>query len=318
MRRRFLVCAYHLCGTFISARSEGEMMARIGRFTSADAREEFLRAYDNMAAKWPVTFSDIDVETSFGTTRVRKSGSGPGAPIVLLPGIGGNGQVARRFMAELARDRVVYTPDVIGWAGRSAQTAQLRDTADIAEWMVETFDGLGEERVHLAGNSLGAWLSGAVAVHRSDRLASVTLIEPSASTFARPRLGLLLKFIAAGMRPTPERMRKLNAWLMPGFEPSDDEFAIALAAAKFRMAMPWDRPFTDEELGAIDIPALVLFGAETVVSDVEFAAGRARDHLPAAEVEIYPGVGHDLMWAGPDAVIPRFLEFVGSHDPALA
>jgi pimeloyl-ACP methyl ester carboxylesterase len=293
-------------------------MPKIGRFTSEETKATFLRAYDAAAAKWPVPSTNIDVETSFGTTRVRKSGNGEGAPIVLLPGIGGNGQVWFRFIEDLARDRVVYTPDVIGWAGRCVQTAPLQDTEDIAKWMAEVLDGLGEDRVHLAGNSLGAWLAGAIAVHRSECLASLTMFEPSASTFAKPRWSLLFKFVVAGMRPTPERMRKLNKWLMPGFELTDEEFAFAMAASKFRMAMPWDRPFTDEQLAVITAPSLVLFGAESVVSDPEFGAARARTHIPSADVEVYPGIGHDLLWANPEQIIPRFLNFVGNHDQVRA
>ncbi|WP_063058207.1 alpha/beta fold hydrolase [Nocardia sienata] len=289
-------------------------MPKIGRFTSDKAKDTFLRAYDAVAAKWPVPSTNLDVETAFGTTRIRKSGAGDGAPIVLLPGIGGNGQVWFRFVEELARDRVVYTPDVIGWAGYCVQTAPLRDTGDIARWMADVLDGLAEDRVHLAGNSLGAWLAGAIAVHRSDRLASMTMFEPSASTFARPRPGLLFRFIMAGARPTPERMRKLNQWLMPGYEMSDEEFELATAIRGFRAAMPWDRPFTDAELAAITAPALVLFGARTVVSDPERAAARARRHIPSAEIGIYQDVGHDLLWANPQQIIPRFLTFVADHD----
>lgn len=131
-------------------------MPKIGRFTSEEAKAAFLHAYDAVAAKWPVPSTNIDVGTAFGTTRVRRSGTGDGAPIVLLPGIGGNGQVWFRFVEQLARDRVVYTPDVIGWAGRCVQTAPLRDAGDIARWMADVLDGLGEDRIHLAGNSLGA------------------------------------------------------------------------------------------------------------------------------------------------------------------
>ncbi|WP_162958285.1 hypothetical protein [Nocardia yunnanensis] len=43
-----------------------------------------------------------------------------------------------------------------------------------------------------------------------------------------------------------------------------------------------------------------------------------RDHLPAAVVDIYPGVGHEMLWAIPDQVIPRFLDFVRQHDEVRA
>ncbi|MFD3508486.1 alpha/beta fold hydrolase [Nocardia sp. NPDC058666] len=293
-------------------------MPKIGRFTSEEAKATFLSVYDAIAAKWPVPSTTVDVETSFGTTRVRKSGKGEGAPIMLLPGIGGNGLVWSRFIKDLARDHVVYTPDVMGWAGKCVQTAPLRDAEDIAKWMGEVIVGLGEDRVHLVGNSLGSWLAGATGVYRSERLASLTLFEPSAATFAKPRWSLLFKFITAGMRPTPEKMRKFTKWLMPGYEPTDEEFAGAMATMKFRMATPWDRPFTDDQLAAITVPTLVLFGAETVVSDPELGAARARNHIPQAEVQIYPGIGHDLLWANPDQVIPRILRFTDSHDPVRA
>ncbi|MFD4366633.1 alpha/beta fold hydrolase [Rhodococcus sp. NPDC058521] len=290
-------------------------MPKIGRFTNEEAKTEFFRLYDTAEASWPVPSTAVDVNTSFGTTRVRKSGRGEGAPVVLLPGIGGNGLAWRRFIEALARDHVVYTPDVIGWAGRCVQTAPLHNAEDVARWMDETITGLGEDRVHLAGNSLGAWLSGATAVYRPARIASLTLIEPSAATFAKPSWGLLLKFLRAGIRPTPDRMREFNTWLMPRAELDDEEFAVAMAAVKFRMGMPWDRKFTDEQLSSIAAPSLVLFGAETVVGDPELAADRARAFIPNVETEIYPGIGHDLLWANPEVVIPRFLRFADSHDP---
>ncbi|MEV6558350.1 alpha/beta hydrolase [Nocardia sp. NPDC051756] len=293
-------------------------MPKIGKFTNDEAKATFTRVYDTMAAQWPVPSEDIDVETSFGTTRVRKSGAGSGAPIVLLPGIGGNGMIWSRFIGDLSRDRVVYTPDVMGWAGRCRQTAPLRDAEDVAKWMVETLDGLGEDRVHLAGNSYGSWLAGTVAVFHPQRLASLTMFEPSGATFAKPSWGLLFKFLKAGIRPTPERMRKLSKWLMPGFEMTAEEFAVAAATVRFRSGVPWDRPFTDEQLACITAPSLIMFGAETVVNDPERCAVRARKHIPTVEVEIYPGIGHDLLWANPDQIIPRFLDFTGTHDQVRA
>ncbi|WP_280436826.1 hypothetical protein [Nocardia carnea] len=42
---------------------------------------------------------------------------------------------------------------------------------------------------------------------------------------------------------------------------------------------------------------LVLFGVETVVDDPEIGAARARKYIPSVDVEIIPGIGHDLLWA---------------------
>ncbi|MFR9751767.1 alpha/beta fold hydrolase [Nocardia sp. 004] len=289
-------------------------MPKIGRFTSDEARDTFLRAYDVLAAQWPVPSTQRVVETSFGTTPVRASGTGDGAPILLLPGVSGNGQVWLRFIEDLARDRVVYTPDIMGWPGRCTQTAPMRDGADVVKWLIEVLDGLGVDRVHLAGNSAGSWIAILVAASHSERLASLTMFEPGAGTFVKPRWSVLLKLLLAGMRPTPERMRKLNKWLNPGTELTDQEFAMVMAALKFRTGMPWEQPLTDEQLAAITAPMLVLFGAETVANDPGLVSARIWKYIPAADIEIYPGIGHDVLWANPDQAIPRFLDFIGNHD----
>ncbi|MEV6767975.1 alpha/beta fold hydrolase [Nocardia sp. NPDC051030] len=293
-------------------------MPKLGRFTSDAAKGKYLRAYDAMAAEWPVASRDIDVETSFGTTRVRKSGDGDGAPLLLMPGIGGSCLFWHAVIEELGRDRVVYTPDVMGWQGRCEQTAPIRDEGDIAAWVDEVIAGLGVDRVHLAGYSLGAWLAAVAAAYRPERVASLSLLEPAPATFTRPKWSLLFKFMVAGARPTRAKMEKLNAWLSPRIELSELEWEILLAGFKFRPGMPWARPLTDERLAGITMPVMVLFGSETVVHDPEVVAERVRGVIPSADIEIYPGAGHDLLWAIPERVIPRWLEFAGTHDRVRA
>ncbi|MBL1078875.1 alpha/beta fold hydrolase [Nocardia sp. 2] len=296
-------------------------MPGIGRFTSDEAKVAFLRAYDAAAAQWPVPSTDLDIETSFGTTRVRRSGSGDGTPILLLPGLSGNGLMWWPLIEELTRDRVVYTPDVIGWAGRSEQTAPVRDEDDIATWVIELLDALGLDRVHLAGTSVGSWLAIVVGARHSERLASLSMLEPGGATFTKPRWRVLLKFLAAGtmagIRPSRERMEKFTNWLAPGSMDAftDLDWTMLLAAFKFRMALPWERPLTDAQLAAVTAPLLVLFGANTVANDPEVGAKRVREHIPSAEIEIYPGVGHELVTAKRDIVIPRFLAFADKHEP---
>ncbi|WP_040809517.1 alpha/beta fold hydrolase [Nocardia concava] len=294
------------------------MAAKIGRFISAKAEARYLRAYDAMAAQWPVPSTDFDLETSYGTTRVRKSGSGSDTPIVLLPGMPGNGLFWESVIEELSRDRVVYTVDPLGWAGRSEQTAPLRDEADIVAWLLEVFDGLDAQRVHLAGYSVGSWLSLLVGVHHSERLASVTMLEPGGATFTKPRWSVLFKFLIGGMVPTRKRMAKLLQWLTPGVELTEQQWELAMSAIRFRMAMPWERPLTDEQLTAVTAPLMVLFGATTVANDPEVGAQRVRELIPSAVVDIYPGVGHEMLWAIPEKVIPRFLDFVKQHDQVRA
>lgn len=291
-------------------------MPKLGHFTGDEAKVAFLRAYDTIAARWPVPSIDLDIATTFGTTRVRRSGSGSGIPLLLLPGLSGHALSYEPFIEALARDRVVYSSDVLGWAGRSEQTAEIRDDTDIAAWGAQVVEGLGVERVHLMGYSLGAWLASVIAAERGERLAGVSLLEPAPATFARPSWRVLRKFMVAGMRPNRAKMDKFNAWLSPTVRFTDEDWAMASAGFRFRPGMPWARPLSAERFAAISAPVQVMFGAETVVHDPERVANLVRERIPSAEIEIFPGVGHDMLWAIPERVIPRLLEFADSHDPA--
>ncbi|MEV6389167.1 alpha/beta fold hydrolase [Nocardia xishanensis] len=290
-------------------------MAKVGEFRNDEARENYLRAYDAMEALWPLPATQVDIQTSFGPTHVRRSGSGPGTPIVLLHQFGGNGLVWHNVVEELAGDRVVYAPDTIGTAGRSIQTAPLNGEADFGAWFEEMLNGLGLERVHLAGYSHGSWHATLAALHASGRVASLTLIEPG-GVFTRPKLGVLLKMIWFGMRgKSDENMRETMAWLSPGAVVGDLEFACGKAALHgYRMRIGWARMLKDAELRSITVPTLVIFGGDTLVADTGLATRRIAANVPHGTTEIYPGTAHGILYQIPDRISRRILTFVQQHD----
>lgn len=288
-------------------------MAKIGRFKNDEAEAAYLRAYQALEPLWPMPSTDIDVETSFGTTRVRRSGAGVGTPLLLFHPISGNGLAWHPFIEDLARDRVVYALDTIGTAGRSVQTAPMADAAGYAIWADEVMAGLGVDRAHLFGYSDGAWHAALVAVHKPQRVASLTIGEPGAA-LTKVRMSLLAKMILVAMRPTDANMAKFNEWLSPGVVLAPEEIVCAKASLGYQRRVPWQSPLKDEDLQAIPVPTLALFGSETKVGDVEKATHRLLTNVASAEVETFPGEGHGMLWVSPDKIIPRVLEFLAKHD----
>lgn len=291
-------------------------MPKIGRFKNDASQQAYDRAYRALEGKWPVPSTQLDVPTSFGTTHVRKSGTGTRTPIVLVHSLGANGLQWHIVAEDLCRDRAVYALDTIGTAGRSVQTAPLTGESDLAAWVGEVLAELGLDRVHLVGYSQGAWHAVLVALHAPEHLASVTLIEPG-GVFDKPSWGVLWKMIRAGMRRTDENIRKLNEWMSPGYVLDDLEFTLAKEALNYRPGIGWARMLDDSEVRSIAVPMLVISGAETVVSTPERVAARLTDLLPRAETEIYPGTGHGILGHIPDRVTPRILTFVEQHDRAV-
>jgi pimeloyl-ACP methyl ester carboxylesterase len=288
-------------------------MARIGRFRSDEAREAYLRTYDAMAELWPLPAVLADVPTPFGATHVRQSGDGDGMPLVLLAGVLGNSLHWRQIVEGLAQSRAVYALDTIGAAGRSVQTAPLTGDADYAAWFAAVLDGLGLERVHVLGESSGAWHATLVGLHAADRAASVSLIEPN-GVVARIPWRALLKMVRFGGDTTDEGWRKMSEWLTPGVTMTDVEKANAKAAQRFRLAASWARPLKDAELESFAPPLLAVYGGESVVSRPLASRQRLAEHLPSAEVEIYPGAGHGVRGQVPELVTARVVEFLRRHD----
>jgi len=287
-------------------------MNDIGGFKDPRARDRFERAYAALAELWPAESTVIDVPTRFGTTRVRRSGTGGGLPLVLLHPLAGNGLGWHPFVAELAADRAVLALDTIGTAGASVQTAPVRDAEDYAVWVDEVIAGLGIERAHLLGYSEGAWHAALAAVHRPTRIAALVLGEPG-SALARPPLGVLARMIWVGVVPTAGNFARFEEWMTPGVNLTDEEKACAKASFGYRRRIPWVTPLADADLEKITAPTLALFGSETVMGDPQVAAARLRV-LVDLEVQTYEGAGHGLLWQRRDEVLADIRDFLRRHD----
>lgn len=111
-----------------------------------------------------------------GALAVTTGGAGTGTPVVLLHGLAADGAIWRpveRFLDHRPIVRIDLpahgASPLRAPAGFAALAAELR----------AAFDGLGLERAHLIGHSLGGALALALADTRARRVASLTLIAPA-------------------------------------------------------------------------------------------------------------------------------------------
>jgi pimeloyl-ACP methyl ester carboxylesterase len=289
------------------------MADTLGSFTSPAAKTRYDDAYDALARHWPLPSTTIEVATPYGPTAVRRSGDGDRTPLVLLHGLNGCGLSWHAVVADLAVDRVVYAPDVVGTAGRSTQTAPLHRPEEFGAWATALLDELGLDRAHVLGYSEGAWFAALAATTSPGRLASLTLGE-GITALTRPSLRAVARLMTAGARPTEQRLARLDAWLSPGVVPTPEDRALAQAAMAYRRRTPWPSPLTDDQLERITAPTLAFFGAETVLADPVAAGRRVTTHVPDAEVVLVPGAGHGVLWQLPDQVVPAINAFVARHD----
>lgn len=290
----------------------------VGGFTSEQARERFLRTYDEVRARvWPQESESIDVPTSFGSTRVyRIAGDNPGdVPFVLLMGSAGNALGWYAHVRRLARSRPVIAIDPIGQPGASVQTRSLDDGRDWAQWLDEVLAGLGNTgsddvaRVHLVGISYGGWVALQHALHSARPAASLALLDPGG--FGRVTGRFMAWVIAGGLAAlSPRPIRHLLARPLRNAALRHDEIMpLAFAAWRYRSRHILPTELTDDDLARVTMPALALLGEHSQLFDAATVAARIKEHMPDVRVEIVPGASHDLPVYDTTAVVERLVSF---------
>jgi pimeloyl-ACP methyl ester carboxylesterase len=264
--------------------------AEVGSWVSEAAREKFMTAYERAFALWPQPVGEIDIETATATTRVHAYRPHPsGAPVVLLTGAGFNASGWYPHVAALAKHRPVYGIDMPGDPNPSVARAPLTAPASCAAWLDELLGQLSDDPAHLVGLSYGGWVAMNQAIREPGRVASITLIDPAGLTKLDARFWLWLSISGlASLTPMPLR-RRLARWLDSPSMAERELMTLLWAGSRgFRMEPKFPAILTDDELRAIDVPALLITGARSAL--LTPAEARARGSLmPHAEVAIVPG-----------------------------
>jgi pimeloyl-ACP methyl ester carboxylesterase len=289
----------------------------VGHFRSDAARAHFMSAYRAGMSGLPPVGEQWDVPTSFGTVRAyRFDGPDSGVPVLLLPGRNASTPMWRANLPSLVGRRTVYSLDLLGEAGMSVQTRPLTGPQDQAAWLDEALAGLGLDRAHLMGVSIGGWTATNCAVHQPERVASLTLLDP-AMTFATIPLRAIL-VSAALFLPVPNMVRRrVFSWISGG-APVDDSVPeaelLAAASADFVLRAPMPRVFTDDQLRSLNVPVLALLAGRSVMHDAARAAARARQLLPHGQIELWEQASHAINGEYPDDIAARTRRFWNEVD----
>ncbi|MFD0205846.1 MULTISPECIES: alpha/beta fold hydrolase [Saccharothrix] len=263
-------------------------------------------------AECPTPDDVVDVETRHGTTRVYRFGGGDAPPIVLLPGLMATSACYAHLIPAFAAHHPVYTVDTLGEAGRSVRTAPLRDIPDRARCLDDVLDRLRLTDVHLVGASTGGWHALNQAIHAPDRIASISLLDPTTVTAPfRPWVALVGLVGGVLDQEWPWRLfLRRSAGADVASRP--DARLVLTALRTYRPRVPFQTRPGDDRIRSVRLPVLAVFGARSVVQDSVAAADRLRALLPHADVDTLPDAGHDVTLRPEDRdhVVERVLDFV--------
>ncbi len=221
-------------------------------------------------------------------------GRAPGVPMIFLHGVGSDKSVWAPQLEHFGRTWRAVAFDYPGY-GESDPAPPARQDG-FAAAILSAMDALAMERAHICGLSLGGVV--AIAMHASapERCASLIL----ADSFAVHPDGQAIydRSVAASrngsMRDLAEA--RVDLLLAPGADPQvrsevvETMSAIDPQAYRVGAEAVWLADQRDRA-GLVDVPTLVLVGAEDRVTPPALSAELAR-LVPGARLEVIPGAGH--------------------------
>lgn len=231
---------------------------------------------------------------------------GHGPALVFVHGFPFDRRVWQKQLAAFRGSHRVITVDLRGFGdsaagdGPGAMGQYARDVRDLLR-------ELQTERVVLVGHSMGGYVALAVAHHFPEELRGLVLVGtqagPDSEAGAAGRRATIEKVKAGGVRVVTEAMAPKMVAPASQARMLDQVQGLMATATPAGVigaleAMA-DRPDSRPTLGTIEVPTLVITGAEDVVIPPA-ESGKIADAIQDAHLETLPGAGHLVAVEQPD------------------
>jgi pimeloyl-ACP methyl ester carboxylesterase len=194
---------------------------------------------------------------------------------------------------------------------------------DLADDAADLARGLGHDRVHVVGASMGGMVAQLVAIRHPDLVATLTSMMSSTGS---PDVGQSTpEAFAALMRPVSsdrdtsvaDTVASSRVWSSRRY--FDESAAAALAAASYdrglcpggttrQLAAMLATGSLEEDLATLAVPTLVIHGTDdTLITPT--GGLRTAEVIPGAELLVVTDMGHDR----PEPLWPVLWDAIGSH-----
>lgn len=213
--------------------------------------------------------------------------------------------------------------------GLSSKLSNDYQLGDMAADVIGLLDALSIETAHVLGISLGGMVAQLVAHGYPERVRCLFSVMSSSGN---PELPLAADQIRARLLETAngrEAVIRLTAdnkvaFGSPDYPETEAQRMAAATAAYDRCYCPegvarqMQAVMSDgsrvSRLQQIVVPTLVIHGAEDPLIPCAAGEDTAR-HIPAAELQLVPGMGHNIPTALAPDLVKRVVDFIAGHHP---
>jgi len=264
-----------------------------------------------------VTHRDITV---FGQSiHYAEAGSGP--PLILLHGLWGGLNEWEPIIEALSQSNRVIVMDFIGFHGSAKPDVQYHN-ALLSQFLAGFIEAMNLNDVILMGHAMGANTATYTAVHHPENLRALVLVDgagyrdPDRDLSKAPSEGMIrFRRMATGSDLESTRSlleRRVGNKSIVTDAMVEDAFGLWVNSARAIGDMMTDGgDVTDEEMRQIDLPTLIVWGAEDQVFSPDNAQRLSTD-IERTEVHVIAGSGHLPQIEQTDAFLEAVIPFLTS------
>jgi 2-hydroxy-6-oxonona-2,4-dienedioate hydrolase len=213
----------------------------------------------------------------------------PGAPVVLVPGIG----VSGRYFVPLARRLVRHVPTLaidLPGAGQSGRPPQALSIPELADSLAAWLDAVGIARAAFVGNSMGTQVLVDLASRAPERVERLVLTSPTVDPEGRTGREQLERLLV-DIRNEPLSLLPIVGLDYLTFGP-----IRFVETGRYALA---DRP--EDKLPLVEAPSIVVRGAEDPLVPERWAR-QVASLLPHGRLVVLDGEPHACHYTAPDRV----------------
>lgn len=256
--------------------------------------------------------------------------AGRGETIVLLHGFSGNKDLWVRFVRCLPREYRVIVVDLPGHGSTTRDAGKTYSIEYLSQGFAQTVDALGLDSFHLAGNSMGGYVSIIYGAAHPDRTRTLCLVD-SAGIFTSPEPSDREVALSNGINPlVPKTMDEFESMLGYAFhrQPFMPWPAKSVTGAEYLERSSFNekmwadimanRVDAAERLKDIRMPVLLMWGDKDRIIHVS-TLGVFQQGLPQAETVVFKDCGHMPMLETPRESARAYTSFLKrnrAEDPA--
>jgi pimeloyl-ACP methyl ester carboxylesterase len=262
-------------------------------YKSPAGKREIMARYDAVLARWPVPYETFNLPTRHGDTFLIASGEKSAPPLVLLHGSASNAVSWVGDVPEYSQHFRVVAVDLPGEPGKSAENRPAWDGTGFAEWLEDVLDGLEIQKTAMLGISQGGWTALKFATSQPERVTRLVLLAPGGVMPVRQ--SFILKAVLFSMLGHwgTERINRIVLGKRP-IHPEAVEFMEAIYT-HFKVRVGKEYLFSDDELKRLNMPTLLIGGAEDALFPMDGVVARMQKFVPLLKAVLIPDMGHALV-----------------------